>query len=116
MARRSTTKKATRKSTVKKATRKAPAKKAARKNATKAVAKKATRKVSARKQTRNPVATATAAHLVAEKKLASAKKVYDRAVIVEARAAEKLKAATEKLAAKALKKKGANGGTASDDA
>ncbi|MFM8808330.1 MAG: hypothetical protein ACKOJB_05395 [Chthoniobacterales bacterium] len=53
---------------------------------------------------------------MADKKLAIAKKAYDRAVIVEARAAEKLKAATEKLAAKILKKQGANGGASSEEA
>jgi hypothetical protein len=116
MARRATTKKAARKSVAKKAPRKAVAKKATRKSATKAVAKKATRKAPAKKRTRDPVGKATAAHLVTEKKLAIAKKAYDRAVVAEARAAEKLKTATDKLAAKSRKQQAANGRASSDEA
>ncbi len=39
-----------------------------------------------------------------EKKLAIAKKAYDRAVVAEARAAEKLKKVNEKIAQKAGKR------------
>lgn len=107
MARRATTKKATKKSAKKKATRK---------GATKAVAKKGTRKAPAKKRTRDPVGKATAAHLVAEKKLAVAKKAYDRAVIAEARAADKLKAVIEKIAKKAAKEQSAKADTPAEGA
>lgn len=108
MAVKKTTKEAARKSAAKKSPRKAAAKKIVRKAAAKkvtrkAVAKKITRKASVKKQTRNPLATATKLHRVAEKQLTTAKKAYDRAVVVEARAAEKLNAVNEKIAKKAAK-------------
>ena len=111
MAVRNTAKKATRKGASKKSSRKATAKKAVRKAATKkvarkTVAKKATRKTAVKKRTRNPLATATKLHLTAEKQLVTAKKAYDRAVIAEARAAEKVTAVNEKIAKKAAKSSG----------
>ncbi|MEK4032233.1 hypothetical protein WOC76_23330 [Methylocystis sp. IM3] len=42
---------------------------------------------------------------MAEKKLTVAKKAYDRAVVAEARAAEKLKKVNEKIAQKAMKQR-----------
>jgi hypothetical protein len=105
MARRTTAKKTARKGATKKAARKGPAKKVARKATAKAAVKKATRKAPAKKRTRNPLATATAAHQVAEKKLTVAKKAYDRAVVAEALAAEKRKKVNEKIAQKAVKQR-----------
>jgi hypothetical protein len=67
--------------------------------------KKATRKAPAKKRTRNSLATATVAHQVAEQKLVVAKKAYDRTVVAEARAAEKLKKVNEKIAQKAEKRR-----------
>jgi hypothetical protein len=93
-----------RRTTVKKTARKGATKKIARKVTAKAAVKKATHKAPAKKRTRNPLATATAAHQVTEKKLAVAKKAYDRAVVAEARAAEKLKKVNEKIAQKGGKR------------
>ncbi len=76
--------------------------------APKAAAKQLSRKAPAKKQTRNPLGTATAAYREAEKKLASAKKAYDRALVIEARAAEKLRTVKEKIAAKTAKQTPAN--------
>jgi len=111
MAVRKTTKKATRKGASKKSLRKATAKKTVRKAAAKkvtrkAVAKKGARKTAVKKRARNPLKTATKLHLAAGKQLATAKKAYDRAVIAEARAAEKLKAVNEKIAKKVAKSSG----------
>ena len=108
MAVRKPTKKATRKGASKKWPLKAAAKQAVRKAAAKkvtrkAVAKKTTRKTAVKKRTRNPLGTVTKLHLAAEKKLATAKKAYDRAVIAESRAAEKVNAVNEKIAKKAAK-------------
>jgi hypothetical protein len=94
-----------RRTTVKKTARKGATKKAARKVTAKAAVKKATRNAPAKKRTRNPLATATAAHQVTEKKLSVAKKAYDRALVAEARAAEKLKKVNEKIAQKAAKQR-----------
>ena len=111
MAVRKTAKKAARKGAAKKSPRKAAAKKTVRKVTAKkltrkAVAKKSARKSAAKKRTRNPLATATKLHRAAEMRLASAKKAYDRAVIAESRAAEKVNAVNEKIAKKAAKSSG----------
>jgi hypothetical protein len=85
--------------------RKGPAKNATRKVTAKTAVKKATRKAPAKKRTRNSLATATVAHQVAEQKLVVAKRAYDRTVVAEARAAEKLKKVNEKIAQKAEKRR-----------
>ena len=105
MARRTTAKKTARKGATKKAARKGPAKKAARKVTAKAAVKKATSKAPAKKRTRNPLRNGDSHHQVAERKLTVAKKAYGRAVVAEARAAEKLKKVNEKIAQKAIKQR-----------
>lgn len=111
MAVRKTAKKATRKGAAKESPRKAAAKKTVRKVAAKRLTRKVAAKTSMRKsavkkRTRNPLATATKLHRAAVKQLATAKKAYDRAVVTEARAAEKLSAVNEKIAKKAAKNSG----------
>jgi hypothetical protein len=100
---------ATKKTGARKVERKTAVKNATRKTAVKTAVKKSTLKTTATKRTRNPLATATAVHRAAAKKLASVKKAYDQAVIAEGRAADKLKAVSDRIANKAAKKGGESG-------
>jgi hypothetical protein len=106
--RKTAAKKLGRKTATKKATPKTAAKKAARKNPAKkqnrtVAAKKIVRASAPKKQVRDPLAKAIAVHAAAQKDLSAAIKAYDRAVMVEARAAERLSEVKERIALKAMK-------------